>query len=63
MRAETNRGSGQRLREVKRELQRWRRGAADPFDSLTLLQRHEQEGGGASARWLPWNYREQLDQQ
>jgi transposase len=33
---------------------------ADPFDYLTQVQRHEQQVKAEPARWLPWNYREQL---
>jgi hypothetical protein len=36
---------------------------ADPFDYLTQVQRHEQQVKADPARWLPWNYREQLVQQ
>jgi len=34
---------------------------ADPFDYLTQVQRHEQQVKADPARWLPWNYREQLN--
>jgi len=33
---------------------------ADPFDYLTQIQRQEQQVKADPARWLPWNYREQL---
>jgi hypothetical protein len=34
----------------------------DPRDYLTQVQRHEQQVQAEPARWLPWNYREQLAQ-
>jgi hypothetical protein len=37
--------------------------SADPFDYLTQLQRHEEQVKAEPARWLPWNYREQLGRQ
>jgi hypothetical protein len=35
---------------------------ADPFDYLTQLQLHSQELAGNPQDWLPWNYRENLQQ-
>ena len=32
----------------------------NPFDYLNALQQHAQAVIGAPARWLPWNFREQL---
>jgi len=32
----------------------------DPHHYLTEVQRHEEQVKAAPARWLPWNYREQL---
>lgn len=32
----------------------------DPRDYLTQVQRHEQQVQADPARWLPWNYRQQL---
>ena len=32
----------------------------NPFEYLNALQRHAQDVIGHAARWLPWNYREQL---
>ena len=32
----------------------------NPFDYLNALQQRAQEVIGAPARWLPWNFREQL---
>jgi hypothetical protein len=40
----------------------WMVVVADPFDNLTQVQRHEQQAKADPARWLPWNYREQLGQ-
>ncbi len=36
---------------------------ADPLDYLTQVQRHAEQANADPARWLPWNYREQLTQQ
>ncbi len=36
---------------------------ADPLDYLTQVQRHAEQAQAEPARWLPWNYREQLAQQ
>jgi hypothetical protein len=35
---------------------------ADPFDYLTELQRHGKEVATSPQNWLPWNYRENLQQ-
>ncbi len=35
---------------------------ADPFDYLTELQRHAKEVAENPQKWLPWNYREYLQQ-
>jgi transposase len=32
----------------------------NPFDYLTELQRHADEVGACSERWMPWNYRDAL---
>jgi len=32
----------------------------DPFDYLTLLQRHQAHVNKAPSQWLPWNYKETL---
>ncbi|HYN63278.1 MAG TPA: IS66 family transposase, partial [Candidatus Limnocylindrales bacterium] len=32
----------------------------NPFESLKALQQHAQEVSDHAARWLPWNYRQQL---
>ena len=37
-------------------------GGANPFDYLTELLRHPKELKQAPARWMPWNYRENLAQ-
>jgi transposase len=34
--------------------------AADPFDYLTQLQRHQDRVKAAPGDWMPWNYRRQL---
>lgn len=36
---------------------------ADPLDYLTQVQRHAEQANADPARWLPWNYHEQLTQQ
>ena len=33
----------------------------NPFDYLNALQRHARDVIATPARWLPWNFREQLD--
>ena len=33
---------------------------ANPFDSLTVLQRHRKALAATPAAWMPWNYRETL---
>ena len=35
---------------------------ANSFDYLTELQRHAQELATKPAEWMPWNYRETLEQ-
>jgi len=35
---------------------------ANPFDYLTELQRHASELAAAPAQWMPWNYRQTLDE-
>jgi hypothetical protein len=35
---------------------------ANPFDYLTELQKHGKDVVGNPAQWMPWNYRETLDQ-
>jgi transposase len=37
-------------------------GKADPFDYLNELQRHAKEVAESPQNWLPWNYRENLQQ-
>jgi len=37
-----------------------RLGGVDPFDYLTVLQRHALELAAAPAKWMPWNYQEML---
>jgi hypothetical protein len=32
----------------------------NPFEYLNTLQQHAQDVIGHAARWLPWNYHEQL---
>jgi transposase len=32
----------------------------DPFHYLTELMRHEEQVKAEPAKWLPWNYRQQL---
>ena len=34
---------------------------ADPFDYLTQLQEHAESLSSDPSRWMPWNYRENLD--
>ena len=36
---------------------------ADPFDYLTQLQEHAESLSSNPSRWMPWNYRENLDDQ
>jgi len=35
---------------------------ANPFDYLTELQKHARDVVGNPAQWMPWNYRERIDQ-
>ena len=34
---------------------------ANPFDYLTELDRHADEAGANPQDWMPWNYRQALD--
>ena len=34
----------------------------NPFDYLTELQKHDEELSSHSDRWMPWNYRDMLQQ-
>ncbi len=34
---------------------------ADPFDYLTMLEKHHSELNTNPKRWMPWNYRESYD--
>ena len=34
---------------------------ADPFDYLTMLEKHHAELDANPERWMPWNYRESHD--
>ena len=36
---------------------------ADAFDYLTQLQEHAESLSSDPSRWMPWNYRENLDRQ
>jgi hypothetical protein len=36
---------------------------ADPFDYLTMLEKHSNELDANPERWMPWNYRENLSDQ
>jgi transposase len=35
---------------------------ANPFDYLTELQKHARDVAGSPAEWMPWNYRQRIDQ-
>ena len=35
---------------------------ADPFDYLTMLEKHSDELDANPERWMPWNYRENLSE-
>jgi transposase len=35
---------------------------ANPFDYLTELQKHAKDVAGNPAQWMPWNYRQTIDQ-
>jgi hypothetical protein len=37
-----------------------RLGGVDPFAYLTTLQRHAVELSAAPAKWMPWNYQDEL---
>jgi hypothetical protein len=35
----------------------------NPFEYLTMLQRHAREVAAAPGEWMPWNYRDRLASQ